>query len=189
MGLLLMYLNKYISIFILLAMLYSLPSLLVAKEHKKFYANETMYRSAALIIKSAKTQLNEAEITKYQIGTFPIFVDLGKKYFAGFRGSNGIPKKSCTNTSFALSSIQLSTYLKKNQIALKEWKQAYPDDNSINRLVTLVKTNCKIPFFREFIFDSNKESIESGGEYGAILINQSNVFFMAYKHIDIILPK
>ncbi len=187
-----MFIKKSIFTLGLFALVCSGSSLLSAKEHKPsaakpVYAPEAMYRVSA-IIKSTKTKLNEAQITNYQIGTFPLFVNLGKKYFAGFRDSNGKPKQTCTNTSFTLSSIPLNTYLSKNQIEAKHWKQAYPYDNDMNRSVTLVKTNCKIPFFREFVFDAPKEKIENGDEYGPILINQSNVFFMGNKDVKIIQP-
>lgn len=187
-----MHLNQSIFTLSLLTILCSTSSLLSAREHKPatikpMYAPETMYRVTA-IIESTKAKVDDAQITKLQIATFPLFVDLQKKYFAGFRGSNEKPKQACTNTSLTLQSISLNTYLNTNQITTKQWKQAYPYDTEMNRSVTLVKTNCKIPFFREFIFDTPKEKIESGGEYGPILINQSNVFFMGTKPVPFILP-
>lgn len=187
-----MYRNSLFSLS-LLALLCNTPSLASAKEHKPsaakpVYAPEATYRGNGSTFKLAKTKLSDQQIIKLQIGTFPLFVDLGKKYFAGFRGSNGKPKQTCTNTSFTLHSIPLNTYLQKYQISTKQWKFSFPYDNTMNRLVTLVKTNCKIPFFREFIFDASKEVIESGGEYGSIFIQQAGVIFQGNKDVVIIPP-
>lgn len=189
-----MYLNQSILTLSLLTLLCSTPSLLSAKEHKPAmlkpsYAPETMYRGNGSTFRLEKTKLSDKQITNYQIGLFPLFVDLGKKYFAGFRGSNEkTPKQTCTNTSFTLHSIPLSTYLQKLKISTKQWNFSFPYDNAMDRPITLVRTNCKIPFFREFILDAPKETIEDGGEYGSIFIQQAGVLFQGNKPVHIIQP-
>ncbi|MFZ1342854.1 hypothetical protein [Thiothrix eikelboomii] len=188
-----MHLNQSIFTLSLLTILCSTSSLLSAKEYKPAtikptYAPETMYRGNGSTFKLEKTKLSDEQIIKFQIGTFPLFIDLGKKYFAGFRGPNERPKQTCANASFTLQSIPLNTYLQKLKIGTKQWKFSFPYDDAMSRSVTLVKTNCKIPFFREFIFDSPKEVIESGGEYGSIFIQQAGVLFQGNKPVPIILP-
>lgn len=193
MELLLMSIKKSIFTLSLFTLVCSGSSLLSAKEHKPsaakpVYAPKAMYRGDGPTFKLVKTKLSDQQIVKLQIGTFPLFVDLGKKYFAGFRSSNEKPKQTCTNTPFTLQSIPLNTYLQRYQISTKQWKFSFPYDNAMNRPVTLVKTNCKIPFFRDFMFDAPKEVIESGGEYGSIFIQQAGVIFQGNKDVKIIPP-